>query len=147
MGAVILTGAAARPHYGHDGGLPVTNEPRILIHWDGTANRKQNSNLADGVVWVDAQQLIRYGSLNMGIQFHSLNSGANIAIAGSMSPGSLAGKLPNLTAAEITAIDANFAAISAGLATGLVATTTTIYTLLKITFATGSSASLSITSM
>ena len=151
MGAVVLAAGAARPHYLGFKGLPVTNEPRILVHWDGVANRKQNSNLANGVVWVNPQSLIRYGMVNMGLQFHVLNGGAStVKIEGSMTPGYVADKLANdaWSNAQVTAEASNFATISAALANGTSANTTIIYTLLRITFsAVGTPASLSITSM
>ncbi len=152
MGAIVLTGAAARPHRDHYGGLPVTNEPRILVHWDGVANRKQNSNLANGVVWVNPQSLIRYGMVNMGLQFHLMNAGAStVKIEGSMTPGIVADRLKDSdvwSANQITAENSNFAQISAALANGTSVNTTIIYTLLRITFsAVGTAASLSITSM
>jgi hypothetical protein len=136
----------------HRPDLPTTNEPRMLIHWDGVANRKVNSNLADGVCWLNPQALIRYGLVNMGLQFHSLNSGAGtIKIEGSMSPGEFADRLKDSSDAWSNAVISkeanNFATISAALASGASVNSTIIYTLLRITFPVGTPCSLSITSM
>lgn len=136
MGSRILTSGSARPHFGFNPGIPVTTEPRIVVHWDGTDSNKQNNTLAANVVWVNAEQLIRYGQVNMGLQFQSLNSGGTIAIAGSFSPGKMADMIKNDATgnAWVAKEDPNFQVISATLATGASVNSTIIYTLLRITF-------------
>ena len=136
MGSRILTSGSARLRRDFNPSIPVTTEPRITIHWDGTDNNKQNATLGANVVWVNTQQLIRYGQVNMGLQFQSLNSGGAIALAGSFSPGKLADMLKNDATGNswVTKEDPNFQVISATLATGAVINSTLIYTLVKITF-------------
>lgn len=151
MGIVVLAAGAARPHFTSYGGLPVTNEPRMLLHWDGVANRKQNTNLANGVVWINCQQFLHYGAVNMGLQFHVLNAGAStVKIEGSMTPGYVADRLTNDAwgNAMVTAENGNFKQIAAALANGDSVNSTIVYSLLRITFsAVGTPASLSITAM
>ncbi len=136
MGFRILTNGSARPRREFNPGIPSTNEPRITVHWDGADTNKQNATLGVGVVWVNMQQMIRVGNIQIGVQYQSLNSGGAIALAGSFSPGKLADDIKNnaFWNSIITKEDPNFQVISASLATGVVVSSTTMFTLLKITF-------------
>lgn len=150
MGFRVLTSGSARKHFLYDPNMPVTVEPRILIHWDGVANNKQNATMADGVIWVSAQPLVRYGSLNIGLQIQSLDSGSGVvAVDGSFSPGRLADSIKNDTYgnALVTKESPNFQNIVSGLVSGDVVSSTLVYSLLRITMTVGQPGTVSIIGM
>ena len=145
MGIIVQT-TSVHPHHNKDTGVPFTNEPRVLVHWDGVANRKQHADLADGVVWVNLSQIMRPG-VNMGLNIQNQNSGAtSVTVEGSMSPGLLAQLIEKNDAsgsAIIDAEDGNFE--DAGTVNdGAVLLVSKIYSLLRLTFTVGKPATVSI---
>lgn len=149
MGATVITNAT-RPYKDSQRGIGhFTNEPRVHVLWDGVANRKQNSTMANGVVWVPLTALMRQGN-SLGYAFQVQNSGATgIKIEGSMSSAALALYMTDDASgnAIVASENTNFQTIVAAALTGIVTQTVTFYTLARLTFAVGQPAAVVITTM
>lgn len=149
MGATVITGAT-RPYRDSNRGIGhFTNEPRIHVLWDGVANRKQNSTMANGVVWVPLMALMRQGN-SLGYAFQVQNSGATgIKIEGSMSPAALALYMTDDATgnAIVTAENTNFQQVVAAATTGVITQSLNFYTLARITFTVGQPAAVVITTI
>ena len=146
MGAIILSNAS-RPHHTREKGAGFTQDSRLVIHWDGSANRKQNSNLANGVVWVDLSALIHPGN-NLGFTLQSLNAVGSVAVGGSMLPGrSTVQKLETMNNAEVTACNATFEVLDATLTSAESQQITKLFSILRLTFVVNEPATVIIGSM
>lgn len=147
MGATIVT-SGSRPHFDSQRGIGhFTNEGRVHVLWDGVANRKQNSTMANGVVWVPLTALMRQGN-SMGYAFQ-VQGGAITKIEGSMSS---AGQAMYMTDdatgnAIVAAENTNFQQIGTVYTAGTIVQTLTFYTLARITFTVGTPASVIITTI